>query len=85
MRVTIADFSNFTACLADDEKYVHLGVYFERITACGKPLAKPILSQEIDITCPDCQAELKFRSKNRGKLKMQAFGVVMHKVGGTKR
>ena|GEM_PF-3910193 len=76
----LPDFSPILGCLTADEKYIHLGALFARITACGKPIGKTILSRDITVDCPECIAEMRYRSEHPEATKAE-LGVVTHKKG----
>lgn len=78
MDLTVGDFSETLGCYTPgDDKTIHLGRLFIRITACGKPLGITIISYKCRITCPECIAEIRFRMDNPEASKKD-FGVVTH-------
>lgn len=74
----LPDFSDILGCLSDDRKHVHIGQLFTRRTACGRPMGDTILSRDITVTCPDCVAEIKYRSEHV-EAACKPMGMVTHK------
>ena len=62
-----------------EDTSVHLGMLFERITACGRPMEGDILlADDVVVTCQDCVAEIIYRSKH-SEAATHSFGVVTHR------
>jgi len=76
----VPDFSETVGCLIEgqNEQLVHLGILFERITACGRTMGKVILGREVTINCPECVAEIRYRRQHPEE-RNRDFGVVTHK------
>lgn len=83
MDLTVPDFSEILGCtsLDNNDKSTHLGILFDRITACGKSMGDTFIGHTCRITCPECIAEVRFRQKNLEAAKNK-FGVVTHKGAG---
>ncbi len=71
-------FSEILGCGTKSDDFIHLGALFVRLTACGKPMGDIILG-DVEITCLDCEAEIKHRQENPNTKKAK-FGVVTHKI-----
>ena len=74
----LPDFSEILGCLVEDDNFTHLGQLFIRRTACGKPIGGTILSRNVDITCPTCIAEIRYRAEHPEAAR-EKMGVVTHK------
>jgi hypothetical protein len=65
---------------ATKDDFTHLGMLFERITACGGAMGDIFLSDEVIVTCPVCVAEIKYR-RDHPEAAKQPMGVVTHRDG----
>ena len=75
----LPDFSEILGCSLEEDNFTHLGALFAGKTACGKPLSgSVIVSRSITVDCPECAAEIRYRSKHPDAAK-KSFGVVTHK------
>lgn len=75
----LPDFAEILGCFTQDKKHTHLGRLFDRITSCGRPADEFMaFARDVTVDCPDCVAEITYRSKNPAVAK-QDFGVVTHK------
>jgi len=75
----LPDLSETLGCYAEKDEFTHLGRLFIRLTVCGKPMGDTILSRDVTVNCPECVAEIKYRSKHPEAAK-EEFGVVTHKT-----
>lgn len=79
MDIIVGEFSSKLGCMSvPDTGIVHVGVLFDRITACGQPLGDTILSREITVTCQECIEEYIHRDEHP-ETKSKAFGIVTRK------
>lgn len=74
----LPDFSPLLGCYDDKKEFIHLGQLVNRTTACGGCMGDILLSRSFTITCPECIAELEYRSKHK-LAATRSFGVVAHK------
>jgi len=74
----LPDLSSILGCFTKTDDFTHLGALFVRRTACGKPMGDTILSRDITINCPDCVAEIRYRSEHPEAARKE-MGVVTHK------
>lgn len=81
--INLPDFSSIVGCTISGDNFTHLGIMFQRITSCGKPLGSVIMSRDVDVDCPECMAELRYRADHPDAAREQ-FGVVTHKKTGGK-
>ena len=71
--------SETLGCYTKEDEFTHLGRLFIRLTVCGKPMGDTILSKNVTVNCPECVAEMRYRSKHPEAAKKE-FGVVTHKT-----
>ena len=58
--------------------FVHIGMLFMRITACGRRMGNILMSDDMIINCPECVAEMKYRKEHPDAAK-QDLSVVTHR------
>jgi len=66
IRVRVDESSGVIVSTAYGDEFIHVGAFFVRMTACGKSLKDAVLASEMDITCPDCIAEIRKRMQDPG-------------------
>ena len=84
MKISTPDFSQFVSCLEkgkeeEEERILHLGVLFkEGLTVCDRKIGYIVMTKHIEINCPDCIAELKYR-RDHPEVRGKKIGIMTHK------
>lgn len=74
----LPDFSPILGCRSPGDDFTHLGALIIQRTACGKPTGDMLLGRDVTVDCPECVAEIEYRSGNPQAAK-RPLGVVTHK------
>jgi len=78
----IPDFSEILGCFSSEGRPndVHFGGLIQGLTACGRPMGDAILGGQIEVNCPDCISEFKYREAHPEAAR-EKIGIVTHKIG----